>query len=159
MDIIIRNAKKMNRLTDNVLDIAKIEAKTLDLKKEVFDLNELIQTLVEDFIRENNTWNTNDNNNYRDIKLSLIPSSISKEKEQKVDSDLFLIKADKSRITQVISNLLNNAFKFTIKGKLINIDIKKEYSNGSKYVVINIVDSGSGIDSEILPKTIYKICN
>jgi len=156
LDIIIRNAKKMNRLTDNVLDIAKIEAKTLHLKKEVFDLNELIQTLVEDFIWENNTWNTNDNNNYRDIKLSLIPSSISKEKEQKVDSDLFLIKADKSRITQVISNLLNNAFKFTIKGKLINIDIKKEYSNGSKYVVINIVDSGSGIDSEILPKLFTK---
>ena len=156
LDIIIRNAKKMNRLTDNVLDIAKIEAKTLDLKKEVFDLKELIQTLVEDFIWENNTWNKNDNNNYRDIKLSLIPSSISKEKEQKVDSDLFLIKADKSRITQVISNLLNNAFKFTIKGKLINIDIKKEYSNGSKYVVVNIVDSGSGIDSEILPKLFTK---
>ena len=120
----------MNRLTDNVLDIAKIEAKTLDIKKEVFDLKELIQTLVEDFIWENNTWNTTDNNNYRDIKLSLIPSSISKEKEQKVDSDLFLIKADKSRITQVISNLLNNAFKFTNKGNTINIDIKKEYFNG-----------------------------
>ena len=159
LDIIIRNAKKMNRLTDNVLDIAKIEAKTLDLKKEVFDLKELIQTLVEDFIWENNTWNTTDNNNYRDIKLSLIPSSISKEKEQKVDSDLFLIKADKSRITQVISNLLNNAFKFTNKGNTINIDIKKECFNGMEDVIVNIIDTGSGIDSEILPRLFTKFAS
>ena len=142
----------MNTLTDNVLDIAKIEAKTLDLKKEAFDLKELIQTLIDDFIWENNAWNTTDNNNYRDIKLSLIPSSISKEKEQKVDSDLFLIKADKSRIAQVISNLLNNAFKFTNKGNTIIIDIKKECFNGMEDVIVNIIDTGSGIDSEILPR-------
>ena len=43
LDIIIRNAKKMNKLTDNVLDITKIEANTFYLKKETFDLKELIQ--------------------------------------------------------------------------------------------------------------------
>ncbi len=159
LDIIISNAKKMNRLTDNVLDIAKIEANTLDLKKETFDLKELIQTLVDDFIKENNTWNTTDNNNYRDIKLSLFPLSIFKEKEQKVAPDLFLIKADKGRITQVISNLLNNAFKFTNKGNTINIDVKKEGFNGMEDVIVNIIDTGSGIDSEILPRLFTKFAS
>ncbi len=159
LDIIIRNAKKMNMLTDNVLDIAKIEAKTLDLKKETFDLKELIQTLVDDFIRENNTGNTTDGNNYRDIKLSLIPLPIFKEKEQKVAPDLFLIKADKGRIAQVISNLLNNAFKFTNKGNTIIIDIKKECFNGMEDVIVNIIDTGSGIDSEILPRLFTKFAS
>jgi phospho-acceptor domain-containing protein len=89
LDIIIRNAKKMNTLTDNVLDIAKIEAKTFDLKKETFDLKELIQTLVDDYKSENNNEYGNDDNNYRDIKLSFFSSSISKENEQKA-GDLFL---------------------------------------------------------------------
>ncbi len=156
LDIIIRNAKKMNTLIDNVLDMAKIEAKSLDLKKEIFNLKELIQTLVDDFIMENNNQNTTDGNNYRDIKLSLFPFSIFKEKEQKSAADLFLIEADKGKITQVISNLLSNAFKFTNKGNTINIDIEKEGFNGMEDVIVNITDTGSGIDSDILPRLFTK---
>jgi len=155
LDIIIRNAKKMNTLTDNVLDIAKIEAKTFDLKKETFDLKELIQTLVDDYKSENNNEYGNDDNNYRDIKLSFFSSSISKENEQKA-GDLYLIEADKVRITQVITNFLNNAFKFTNKGNSINIVLSKEFSNSMEVVIVNIIDTGIGIDSEIFPRLFTK---
>jgi signal transduction histidine kinase len=155
LDIIIRNAKKMNTLTDNVLDIAKIEAKTFDLKKETFDLKELIQTLVDDYKSENNNEYGNDDNNYRDIKLSFFSSSISKENEQKA-GDLYLIEADKVRITQVITNFLNNAFKFTNKGNSINIVLNKECSNSMEVVIVNIIDTGIGIDSEIFPRLFTK---
>ena len=95
LDIIIRNAKKMNSLTDNVLDIAKIEAKTFNLKKEIFNLKELIQVLVDDYIDENNVGVRNDVENYRDIKLSS-PSAYKEAMKHK--PDLFLIEADKGRI-------------------------------------------------------------
>jgi two-component system, OmpR family, sensor histidine kinase VicK len=166
LDIIIRNAKKMNKLTDNVLDIAKIESKTFYLKKETFDLKELIQDLVDDYISENNIESSWDDNNYRYIKFSSFPASICEKeeaeaaatrKEQK--ADLFLINADKYRITQVISNLLNNAIKFTNKGNTIIIDIKKDGFNDMEDVIVNIIDTGSGIDSEILPKLFTKFAS
>ena len=56
----------------------------------------------------------------------------------------------------MISNLLNNAFKFTNKGNTINIDVKKEGSNGIENVIVSIIDSGSGIDLEILPRLFTK---
>ena len=75
LDVIIRNARKLHRLTDDVLDITKIETNSLHLKKETFNLKELMQVLVDDYISQNNNAKRNDGNNYyRNIKLSLFPS-------------------------------------------------------------------------------------
>ena len=59
---------------------------------------------------------------------------------------MLYIPADKTRITQVISNLLNNAIKFTEEG-IIKILIEKK--SDEQKVVISIKDTGSGIDSSI----------
>jgi len=67
-----------------------------------------------------------------------------------------MVELDKSRITQVVYNLLDNAFKFTNNGDAIHIILDVEFINDQKYVVISIRDSGKGIDKEILPKLFTK---
>jgi signal transduction histidine kinase len=63
---------------------------------------------------------------------------------------------DRSRVSQVISNLLDNAFKFTKEGEMIEMEIKKESIDCQKYAVITIQDNGRGIHTEILPKLFTK---
>src|SRR5215469_1191138 len=96
LDLIIRNAKRLQRLTQDILDISRIESKLLDLNKESFNLNDMILSAVADFHNEVAKIHKHTN-----MKLEFI------------DSDSIFIKADKGRINQVISNLLSNAIKFT----------------------------------------------
>ena len=111
---------------------------------------------MDEYERENDKWYTTNDNNYRDIKLS--SPSVYKE-AMKHKPDLFFIEADKGRITQVISNLLNNAFKFTNKGNTINIVLNKESSNGTEDVIVNIIDTGIGIDTKIFSKLFTKFAS
>jgi two-component system, OmpR family, sensor histidine kinase VicK len=142
LDVIIRNAKKLNRLTDDVLDIAKIETNSLALNKEIFNLKDLIQDLIDDYKsqQKNDTCN---------IELNF---NIDGQQQQEVDDNLFLIYADKARISQVVSNLLINALKFTNKDCLIQVTIeRKVIDNIQKEVIVTIKDTGTGIDPQILP--------
>lgn len=159
LDTILRNARKVNRLTDNVLDIAKIDSNLLDLKKEIFDLREVVQFLADDYILEYSKVkgnNSNNNNNYRNIKLSLVPSSINTEEEKDLKTDQFLVEADKGRISQVICNIINNALKFTNKGDTISIAVEKENIDGMDHVTVSVRDTGIGIDAEVLPRLFTK---
>lgn len=65
------------------------------------------------------------------------------------------VEADKSRLNQVISNILNNAIKFTKNEEGI-ITIKAEKKNNNQEVVVSIKDTGTGIDPEILPRLFSK---
>jgi signal transduction histidine kinase len=67
--------------------------------------------------------------------------------------DPIFVNVDKARIIQVLSNLLNNAFKFTKEGNII-IRIKKIIEE--QQFIITIKDTGTGIDSEILPRLFTK---
>src|SRR5437660_11594904 len=97
LDVIIRNAKRLQRLSEDILDITKIESKSLGLKKELFNLSEIILTAMAD----SNNQIAKENKDHS-LKLEFIDSK----------EDIF-IEADKGRINQVISNLLSNAIKFT----------------------------------------------
>jgi signal transduction histidine kinase len=72
-----------------------------------------------------------------------------------------VVEADKERVTQVISNLLSNAIKFTKQGS-ISIDVIKKTNrdgkkdNGREEVVVSVEDTGTGIDSEIMPRLFTK---
>ena len=48
-DIVIRNAKRLQRLAEDVLDVTRIEGHTLDLKKEVFDINDAITSIIQGY--------------------------------------------------------------------------------------------------------------
>jgi signal transduction histidine kinase/ActR/RegA family two-component response regulator len=152
LDVIIRNARKLHRLTDDVLDTTRIETNSFHLKKEIFNLKELIQVLVDEYKSQNNNTMKNDINNRRNIKLSLT-SSITEELQ---NADLFLIKADKGRISQVFSNLLSNALKFTKENDIIYVDLEQKNIGSRKNFIVSIKDTGSGIDPEIFPRLFTK---
>jgi signal transduction histidine kinase/ActR/RegA family two-component response regulator len=153
LDIITRNARKLHKLTDDVLDITKIESDSLRLKKETFNLNELIQDLISDYISQNNDAKRTDSSNYRNIKLSLFPSNT----EEYQNADLFPIESDRGRISQVISNLLSNAFNFTNEGDTIYVNVEKKDTGSSiGEVIVSIKDTGTGIDPEISSRLFTK---
>jgi len=134
LDVIIRNAKRLQRLTQDILDISRIESRPLELKKELFNLSEMISSAIAD---SNNQVAKDHKDN---LKLELIDPK----------EDIF-IEADKSRINQVISNLLSNALKFTKEGTITAAVVPK-----NDKIVVSISDTGIGIDSEILPRLFTK---
>ena len=87
---------------------------------------------------------------------------LSYKTSQKNKSDL-MVEADRDRIDQAFSNLLNNAIKFTSK-KGGTISVRAEKRNGSKNdnqeeVVVNVVDTGEGIHHEIIPRLFTKFAS
>jgi two-component system, OmpR family, sensor histidine kinase VicK len=135
LDVIIRNAKRLQRLTEDILDITRIESKSLDLKKESFNLNEIILTAIADA-------NNQVAKKHKDTNLKL---EFSNSKE------VIFMEADKGRINQVISNFLSNAIKFANEGAVTAAAV----SNINE-IVVSITDTGTGIDSEILPRLFTK---
>ena len=153
LDIIIRNARKLQRLTDDVLDINRIETNSLHIRKDTFNLKELIQVLVDDYKSPNNNEKKYDSNIYRNIELSCLFPSITKDRQ---NADLFPIEADRDRISQVISNLLSNALKFTNEDDTIYVTIEKKDTGSIGEVTVSIKDTGTGIDPEIFPRLFTK---
>lgn len=150
LDTIIRNAKRVQNLSEDLLDVARIESNSLSLKKEKFNLNQLILNAITDSRNYIASENMSSNNNNINIE------PIFKEKV-----DIYL-EADKNRINQVILNLLVNAIRFTKKGTItITIETKeREYDDvGDKVVVIAIKDSGTGIAAKIFPKLFTKFAS
>jgi signal transduction histidine kinase len=136
LGVIVRNAKRLERLTENILDITRIESKSLKLEKEIFNLSEMLRDAAADFQNQ--------------IDKEEIVSASRKLEFIGLEEDL-LVKADKDRIHQVISNLLSNAIKFTDEGK-VSISATKFDDR----IVVGVKDTGSGIDSKILPKLFTK---
>jgi two-component system sensor histidine kinase VicK len=148
LDIIIRNAKRLQRLTDDILDVTKIESHSLNLNKERFNLIELISNILQDVTSQIEKANSG--------KLKLVfykPNGDS-------GNQGIVIEADKARITQVFLNLLNNAIKFTEEGT-ISIDVKaaEENNDDDDVIIVSIKDTGDGIDSEIMPRLFTKFAS
>jgi len=149
LDVIIRNAKKLYRLSNDILDVAKIETNSFTLYKETFNLKYLLQELIGDI------KNQQQKNDICDIELYFF--NIKGQQQQEQNENNFIIEADKARISQVVSNLLLNALKFTIKDRLIQVIVKKkEIDIRKKEVIVSIKDTGTGIDLEIFPKLFTK---
>lgn len=137
LNVIIRNAKRLQQLTENILDVTKIENNSMELNKEEFILNKAVLESFTDFANQ-----------------------LSKEQKENVkltvalDEGDVLVVADKHRINQVINNLLNNALKFTKQGQ-ITLSTEKEKKYG-KEAIVKIQDSGPGIDPDIMPRLFTK---
>lgn len=131
LGIITRNARTLKRLSENILDVTKIESKSLKLNKEQVDLKDIILNAIEDIV--NQGLDTN-------VKILYEPQNID-------------VLADKEKITQVFFNLLNNSITFTTRG---SISIITELGGGIQQVVASIRDTGKGIDPEIFPKLFSK---
>ena len=142
---ISRNALRLQRLTNDILDVTRIESQTLNLNKEQFNLKYLITGIVEDYRRQIQENKSNVRLLY-DIKRHKKNSSLT-------------IDADRGRITQVLSNLLNNAIKFASekkeRGQVVSVSTVADYAsknNDCGEIIVSIKDSGEGIHPDILPR-------
>ena len=146
LDAVVRNAKRLQRLTEVILDITKIESNTLNLKIEHFNLIDVIENAIQDI---RNQYKMINNNNEK-LKLLYEP-----------DIQNIFIKADKERIAQVISNLLSNAIKFTEEGSVtVNVKVNKNTNNNdtnnSYAAIVSIKDTGEGVDPDFFPRLFTK---
>ena len=145
LDVIIRNSKRLMKLAEDILNVARIESGSFFLKKESFDIGELISEIMND-IKEEIVENK------KNIKLFFELYNGNNNNNNKI-----IVEADRNRLCQVISNLLNNAIKFTDEGSItVIVETKKINNNNSNKVIVSIKDTGTGIDSEILPKLFTK---
>jgi signal transduction histidine kinase len=133
--IIIKNAKKLKLLTDNILEAARIESHLLSLEIEEFDLVELVKDLLKDM-----------KNQIRDKKISLI---------LKCKEDSILLVADKMRLNQVLLNLINNAINNIVQEGEIIVSLERQDHNDNT-VLVRIIDNGPGIPSNIKDKLFTK---
>ena len=148
LQIIVRNSYRLHKLVEDILDVTKIESRIFKLNTELVELNEVIANVVIDF--ENiikNKKHDDDGKNKNNVKIIYEPNR-----------NKIFVNADKTRLTQVISNILDNALKFTQEGFIIittRITYKEKDNDDNKVIVI-IKDSGIGIDNEILPRLFTK---
>ena len=167
IDVIFRSAKRLQRLSHDILDVTQIESGLLRLNKERFDLKQVISNTVDDYRNQIK-------NSRRNIGLVYVldkketkegggggGGDVGARQEQLYsplqieDNNKILIEADKGRIIQVVDNLLSNALKFTNEG---TISISVERKDG-QVVVVNVKDNGQGIHSSILPKLFTKFAS
>jgi signal transduction histidine kinase len=139
---VIRNVKRLQQLTEDILDVTRIESKSLKLKKEQFGLNDVISSVAEDYRRQIQESGSN-------IKLLYQPLE-----------ETVITEVDKTRIAQVISNLISNAIKFTKEGSIL-VKVQKrtheeEEKEDNQEAIVSVRDTGMGIDSEILPRLFSK---
>ena len=133
IDIILRNAKRLERLSSDVLETARIESQSLRLNKQLFSLHEVISTSIRD--AKNQIGD-------QDISIQYDPKDIA-------------VYADKGRISEVVSNILNNAIKFTHNGS-ITVSVEVQSNDSGSEVIVLIRDEGTGIDREIASRLFSK---
>jgi signal transduction histidine kinase len=128
---LIRNAKRLDRLASDILDVTRIESKSLRIIKEKFNLKDTICSILSD-VKKYDSEGTQ----FPEIKYT--PKDV-------------IVEADKGRLSQVLTNLLSNAVKFTENGT-ITIDT----SESGKEVIVSVRDTGTGIDPEVYQKLFSK---
>ena len=147
-----RNAIRLRNLTNNILDVSRIETGTLKLNKERINLNDKIKNVIKDIS------NTNLQVGQKGLTIQFL-------NDKNNDGIEYYVTADKSRVFQVLSNLIDNAVKFTDINGVISISLNKTESLTSdnnntveknEYVFIRIKDGGSGINPEIQSKLFSK---
>src|SRR5215211_4658121 len=141
LEIILRNANRLHQLTEDILDVTRIESQILQIRKERFNLNDIILSIVEHYRKQ--IANSN---------VKMIYES---------GNGITLIEADRQRMIQVISNLLDNALKFTQEGTVTVSTIERKddgdgAGGGEAEVVVSIKDTGTGIDPELMPRLFTK---
>ena len=132
-EAIKRNAKRLHKLTNDILDVSRIESQNLRLNKEKVNINEKISNVVNDI--KNQIRNPD--------KLQIVFLNLKEP---------IYVEADKIRLYQVIANLLSNAIKFTKEG---TISIKAQLKDNNE-IAIMVKDPGVGIDNDVMPRLFTK---
>jgi signal transduction histidine kinase len=135
IEMLARNAKRLERLSSDILEVSRIESDSLILRRDKISLNEKIKAAVADaksFIPDNK-------------KILLVFES---------SKDLIWVEADTTRLFGVLSNLISNAIKFIRQEGTITITSEK--STDGTYATVRVRDTGTGIAPDILPRLFTK---
>jgi signal transduction histidine kinase len=138
LDVILRNAKRLQKLQEEMFDVTRIESGSMKIYKESFNLKELIFHVVQDFSTQ-------------------LKGDAAIKLNYKSDGDVWVI-ADKNRIIQVISNLLGNAIKFTKAGRIL-VQLRKRKGKkiaDNNQLIVSVKNEGPGIDPSIMPRLFTK---
>jgi signal transduction histidine kinase len=152
LQAISRNASRLQRLTNDILDVTRIESQSLRLNKERFNLLEIVTNVINDHRSGLDKLDS-------DFKLVF-----------HINDGPIFVEADKSRIIQIISNLLSNAIKFTKEAATkttpgtvsVSVLVRPESKyggngdNSKDEVIVSVSDTGNGVDPEIFPKLFTK---
>ena len=122
------NVERLNGLLNDVLAISQISNRKLALTMQLIDLNEIIPEVV-------NTLSQRDRNQAKNLKVNV-----------SIESNLPRIRADRERFGQIVNNLVDNAFNYTMPGGKIDVSVGLE-KNG-QFVLITIADTGVGIPED-----------
>ena len=142
LEVIIRNASRLQRLTEDILDVTKIESQALKLRLEKANLKDLISDIIGDYTRS---------------EIGKLKSNVKIRFEPHDKDSSIFVNVDMGRIAQIISNLISNALKFTEEGSItVAIDKKISKDNNNNQVIVSVKDTGDGIDPEILPRLFTK---
>jgi two-component system, OmpR family, sensor histidine kinase VicK len=185
---ILHQSERLRKLASDILDVARIEGKTFRLTMKPLNLNSTIANIIKDYVNRLENYkaheitaeklsNVNVSNDDKRSKYgkTMITKLLFKSKLK--DEEHIFIEADKERLTQVIENILDNAFKFTDAEGSVTVTLVKQeaYSPPRKpqlgeqieqrqrdlgqqeqYANIIIRDTGTGIDPQILPRLFSK---
>ncbi|MBN1869247.1 MAG: response regulator [Candidatus Omnitrophica bacterium] len=131
LDISLSNIGRLIMITEDLLLCTKLELGKLPIHKELFDMNALVKEVIETYRAS-----------FMNKKLNL---------ECFLSTQPVMVSADKERIGQVVTNLLNNALKFTFKG---HVQIAVARNDHLLWCVVK--DTGQGIPQEDIPKLFKK---
>jgi signal transduction histidine kinase len=143
LDVIIRNAERLQRLAENILDASRIESQRLTLRKGKFNLNDLLFNIVQDYYQQGK----NSTSSGERIAILYEPP----------DEDI-VVEADKERISQVMRNIIGNALEFTNEGN-VSVTLRRERQKereGKQIAVVTVRDTGCGVDPAIMSRVFEK---
>ncbi|RZA31951.1 MAG: PAS domain S-box protein [Lysobacteraceae bacterium] len=126
-EVISRQVKHMTTLVDDLLDVSRVTRGLVQLEQEVVDIKSAVSSAVEQ---------SRPLIEARHHKLTV-----------RLDATHSAVRGDRTRLVQVIVNLLNNAAKYTPQGGEIALDVHSENS----WIHIGVADNGIGIDDGLLP--------
>lgn len=129
--LIIDSTKELNKFISSILDLTKIESSNFGLNKISKDVNSIVETVV------------------KDLSFSSSQKDVTVKKDL---SPLYPIQIDVTLITRVISNLVENAIKYSGQGSAVSVSTWDD----EKWVYIEISDNGAGIPPEELSNIFEK---
>jgi signal transduction histidine kinase len=142
LQIITRNAYRLKQLTDDILDVSRIEGKYLKLMHEPIDLVSILKSVISDFSSVSKQRRRRRKHENHKTHISFL-----------CDYHTATAYGDRTRLEQVIRNLLTNALNYTMEGS-ITVCIHKD--NSRNEWVVSVKDTGPGIDSNIFPRLFAK---
>ncbi|HXT83327.1 MAG TPA: hybrid sensor histidine kinase/response regulator, partial [Verrucomicrobiae bacterium] len=148
LDVIYRNSKRLERLSEDILDITRIESNTIHIKKEEFNLDIFLENVVSDY-----------QYTLRKFPTSLDNEDIISIKFLPLTTDLKIVEWDKEKLNQVVFNLLDNACRFSMENNAKTGEVNVTCETFKDYALVKIIDNGPGIDPEVLPKIFTKFAS